>query len=448
MALKGIDIFKLTPKKNCKDCGCPTCMAFSMKVASGALSVDKCPHMSAEAVAKLTEAAEPLMRTVTVGAGEGALAMGGETVLFRHEKTFVNRTRFAVALSSDMDDATIDAKIEAVKKVDFERIGDREYVELLCLDYAGNGAARYAALVERAMAAGRALVLNCADPEVAGAALDLCKGQKPLLNGANSDNLDAMNALATAAGVPLGVAGADLSGLYDSIRALEARGNRNLFIDCTGADAKQTFANAVLVRRGNLRDQDRTLGYPALVNLAKLAPGDLRMQTALASAFTLRYGSLIVMEDMTYAEALALYGLRQNIFTDPQRPMKVEPGIYPLNGADADSVCSLTVDFALTYFLVAGEYERSRCPVNLLISDASGMSVLTAWAAGKFSAGTIKKFFDDYDIENRVRSRTLIIPGKVAVLKSEIEEKLPGWNVVVGPMEAVQLVQFIRAFTA
>ncbi len=448
MALKGIDIFKLTPKKNCRDCGCPTCMAFSMKVASGALSVDKCPHMSAEAVAKLTEAAEPLMRTVVVGVGDSAYALGGETVLFRHEKTFVNRTRFAVSLASDMDGAAIDAKLESIRRVDFERIGEREYVEILYLDYAGDGAERYVALVRRAMDAGRALILNCADPQVAGAALAVCGALKPILNGATEENLDAMNALAIGAGVPLGVAGADLSGIYDNIKALENKGNRNLVIDCTGTDAKQTFANAVLARRGNLRDQDRSLGYPSIVNLAKLAPGDLRMQTALASAFTLRYGSVIVMEDMTFAEALALYGLRQNLFTDPQRPMKVEPGIYPLNGADEHSVCSLTVDFALTYFLVAGEYERSRCPVNLLISDASGMSVLTAWAAGKFSAGTIRKFFDDYDIENRVSSRTLIIPGKVAVMKGEIEEKLPGWKVVVGPMEAVQLVQFIRAFTA
>jgi acetyl-CoA decarbonylase/synthase complex subunit gamma len=202
------------------------------------------------------------------------------------------------------------------------------------------------------------------------------------------------------------------------------------------------------VRRGNLKDQDRSLGYPSIVKLTKIAEGDLHMQTALASAFTLRYGSIIVMEKMTYAEALALYGLRQNIFTDPQKPMKVEPGIYALNGADENSVCSLTVDFALTYFLVSGEYERSKCPVNLLITDASGMSVLTAWAAGKFSAGTIKKFFDENDIENKIKSRTLIIPGKVAVMKGEIEAKLPGWNVVVGPMEAVQLVKFIKDYTA
>jgi acetyl-CoA decarbonylase/synthase complex subunit gamma len=298
------------------------------------------------------------------------------------------------------------------------------------------------------MAAERALVLNCADADVAKAALEVCKAAKPILNGANKENAEAMNAVATAAGVTLGVTGADISEIYDTVKLLEGKGNKNLIIDCTGADAKQTFANAVMVRRGNLKDQDRSLGYPSIVNLAKIAEGDLHMQTALASAFTLRYGSIIVMENMTYAEALALYGLRQNIFTDPQKPMKVEPGIYALNGADENSVCSLTVDFALTYFLVSGEYERSKCPVNLLITDASGMSVLTAWAAGKFSAGTIKKFFDENDIENKIKSRTLIIPGKVAVMKGEIEAKLPGWNVVVGPMEAVQLVKFIKDFNA
>ena len=448
MALKGLDIFKLTPKKNCKECGSPTCMAFAMKVAQGSVSIDKCPHMSAEALATLSESTAPLMKTITVGAGANEHKLGGETVLFRHEKTLVNRNVFAVTLCSCMDDAEIDQKIADIKKVDYERIGEREYVEFLFLNYAGNGADKYVALVNKAMAADRALVLNCADAEVAKAALEVCKAGKPILNGANKDNLDAMNAVATAAGVTLGVTGADISEIYDNIKALEGKGNKNLIVDCTGKDAKETFANAVLVRRGNLKDQDRTLGYPSIVNLAKIAEGDVHMQTALAAAFTLRYGSVIVMESMSYAEALALYGLRQNIFTDPQKPMKVEPGIYALNGADENSVCSLTVDFALTYFLVSGEYERSKCPVNLLITDASGMSVLTAWAAGKFSAGTIKKFFDEADIENKIKSRTLIIPGKVAVMKGEIEAKLPGWNVVVGPMEAVQLVKFIKDFSA
>ena len=446
MALKGLDIFKLTPKKNCKECGSPTCMAFAMKVAQGAVPIEKCPYMSEDALATLSEATAPLMKTLEVGTGDNAHKLGGETVLFRHEKTLVNKNLFAGLLCSKMTDEEIDAKIADFEKVDYERIGEREYVELLYLHYAGNGADKYTALVEKAVKANRALVLDCGDAEVAKAALAICKDLKPILNGANKDNLDAMNAVATEAGVVLGVTGENLSEIYDTVKALEGKGNKKLIIDVTGKTIKETYANAVLVRRTNLKDGDRSLGYPSIVNVAKLAEGDPHMETALAAAFTLKYGSILVMDKMGYAEALALHGLRQNIYTDPQKPMKVAPGIYPLNGADENSPCSLTVDFALTYFLVSGEYERSKCPVNLLISDASGMSVLTAWAAGKFSAGTIKKFFDEYDIENKVKSRTLIIPGKVAVMKGEIEAKLPNWKVVVGPMEAVQLVKFIRDF--
>ena len=226
--------------------------------------------------------------------------------------------------------------------------------------------------------------------------------------------------------------------------ALEKLDNKNLVIDVTGATVKETFANAVLVRRTALKDGDRTFGYPSIVNLAKLCRGDVHMETALAAVFTMKYGSIVAMETMRYAEALPLYGLRQNVFTDPQKPMKVEPGIYPINGATPDDPCALTVDFALTYFLVSGELERSKVPVNLLITDASGMSVLTAWAAGKFSSGSIKKFFDEYDVAGKINNRTLIIPGKAAVMKGDIQDKLPDWNVVVGTREAVELVKYLR----
>ena len=439
MAVKGLDIFKLSPKKNCKECGVPTCMAFCMKVAQGALPIEKCPYMSDEAIALLSEATAPPMKAIDVG----GMKLGGETVMMRHEKTFVNRNRFAVSLCTCMDDAAVDAKIAEMKAVDYERIGEREYVEFLLVHDAGDGA-RLAELCRKAAATERAVIIDTESVDNAKLALAAIGDTKPLLNGANKDNYEAMNALAVEAGVVLGVKGADLAELHDTVAALEKLDNKNLVIDVTGATVKETFANAVLVRRTALKDGDRTFGYPSIVNLAKLCRGDVHMETALAAVFTMKYGSIVAMETMRYAEALPLYGLRQNVFTDPQKPMKVEPGIYPINGATPDDPCALTVDFALTYFLVSGELERSKVPVNLLITDASGMSVLTAWAAGKFSSGSIKKFFDEYDVAGKINNRTLIIPGKAAVMKGDIQDKLPDWNVVVGTREAVELVKYLR----
>jgi len=439
MALKGLDIFKMSPKKNCKECGSPTCMAFCMKVAQGAVEIDKCPYFSEEAKASLNEATAPAMKTVTVGEHK----LGGETVLFRHEKTLVSKNLYAVSVCTCMDEATVDAKLAAAQKIDYERIGERMYVEFIQVANTQADPAVYAALVKKAAALGRPLVLECWDVECAKAALEVA-GKDVILDGATPDNFEAMNELATAKGVVLGVWAENISDLYDTVKALENKGNKNLVLDVTGKTAKETLANAVLVRRTAIKDGDRTFGYPSIVNLAKIAKGDSRLETAYASLFTEKYASIIVMSGMSYAQALPLYGLRQNIFTDPQKPMKVEAKLYPLNGADENAPVALTVDFALTYFLVSGEMERSGAPVNLVISDASGMSVLTAWAAGKFSSSTIKKTFDELDLDNKIKNRTLIIPGKVAVMKGEIQEKLPGWNVVVGPLEAVQLPKYLK----
>jgi acetyl-CoA decarbonylase/synthase complex subunit gamma len=443
MALKGLDIFKLTPKTNCKECGTPTCMAFAMKVAQGSVTIDKCPHMSAESLAKLGEATAPPMKSLKIGAGDNEYTLGGETVLFRHDKTFVSKSLYAVTVCPDC----IDKELPGILKVDYERIGERMHVDLINVEYSGNKDA-FLAAVKKAQGAKRTLILDVQDLDAAKAALELVKAEKPILNGANESNFKEMSALAAEAGVVLGVTGKTLDAIYDTVAAVEALGNKNLVIDVGAVSVKDAFANAVQLRRAALKDGDRTAGYPSLVNVAKLAPDDTIKQTALASLFTMKYGSIIILSGMTYAQALPLYGLRQNIITDPQKPMKVEPGIYPLNGADENAICATTVDFALTYFIISGEIERSGVPVNLLISDAGGYSVLTAWAAGKLSASSVARFFKEKEVEGKIKNHILAIPGKVAVLKGELEESLPGWKIVVAPNEAVGLVKFLKEFKA
>ena len=437
MAVKGLDIFKLSPKKNCKECGVPTCMAFCMKVAQGALPITKCPYMSEEAIALLSEATAPPMKTITAAGHK----LGGETVLFRHEKTLVNRNVYAVQVGDCLDDAAADAALAQLEKVDYERIGEREYVEFVFVHDAGRDTEKLVRFAQKAAAIGRGVIVETTNPDAAAAVVAACP--EAVIDGVNAQNWEAMQAAVGGKAI-LAVGGESLAEIYDTVEKLEKAGNKNLLLDVTGKTVKETFANAVEARRGAILDGVRTLGYPSIVNIARLAWGDAHLQTALASLFTVKYGSILVMEQMSYAQALPLFGLRQNIYTDPQKPMKVAPGIYPMNGATADSPCLLTVDFALTYFLVSGELERSKVPVNLLITDASGMSVLTAWAAGKFSSSTVKKFMDEFDVANKINARTLVLPGKVAVMKGEIQDKLPDWNVVVGTREAVELVRYLK----
>jgi acetyl-CoA decarbonylase/synthase complex subunit gamma len=238
-----------------------------------------------------------------------------------------------------MDDAAIDEKLAAIQKVDYDRIGERMYVEMIYVNYAEKaGADKYVEVVKKAAALNRVLILGVEDPEVAKAALAVCKDAKPVLNGATAANYEAMNAVATEAGVVLGVIGANDDELFDTVEALEKLGNKNLVINANTSSIKAAYATAVQFRRAAIKDSNRTCGYPSIVNVAKLTD-DAHLQAALASVFTMKYGSIVVMENMTYAEALPLYGLRQNVFTDPQKPMKVEPGIYAINGADENSIC-------------------------------------------------------------------------------------------------------------
>ena len=439
MAIKGLDIFKLSPKTNCKECGSPTCMAFSMKVAQGSVSIDKCPYMSDAAKQMLSEATAPPMAALTLGAGDAQCKLGGETVLFRHDKTFVSRNLLGVNVCP----GCFDEKLPEIEKIDYERIGERMHSDVLNLKFSGDTDA-YCELVKKASGRGMALILDVQDPAAAAAALELCAGDKPALNGANAENYSAMVELAKKYDILLGIRGTNLDELYDTAAAVEALGWKKLLLDVTGADIKETFANAVQLRRAALKDHVRTCGYPSIVNTAAVAPGDPYMQTALASVFTLKYGSIILMDGLSYAQALPLFGLRQNIFTDPQKPMRVEPGIYRINGADENSICVTTVDFALTYFIVSGELERSGVPCNLIIPDAGGYSVLTSWAAGKFSAGNISAFIREIGVEDKIKNRTLVIPGKVAVLKGELEERLPGWKIVVSTNDAAGLVKFMK----
>lgn len=445
MALTGLDIFKLTPKKNCKDCGFPTCLAFSMKVAAGGIEIEKCPHMSEENLSKLSESTAPPMKALTVGAGANEYKLGGETVLFRHEKTLVNRNRFAVAIKDTDSADVVNSKIENIKKVDFERIGERMKAEFAAFIYTGNKEA-YIANIKAVLASGAELayMVVCEDVEVAKEALELLKDTNPILHGATAANYEQMVDVAAAGKYALGLRADSLEDLYELTSKVQSKDYKELLLDAGSKTIKEAYTNAIQIRRTALKDGDRTFGYPSIIFVNDLAKDNKFMEIALSSIFTIKYGSILVIENMDFARGHSVWALRQNIYTDPQRPMRVEPKAYSVNNANDESPVLCTVDFALTYFIINGEIEKSKVPTWLLIPDAGGYSVLTAWAAGKFSGSIIANFVKESGVEQKTKSRKLIIPGKVAVLKGDIEDSLPGWEVVVGPNESMQLPKFLK----
>lgn len=445
MALTGIQIFKLLPKTNCKECGVPTCLAFAMNLASGKAELDQCPYVSAEAREQLAEASAPPIRPVKIGAGVRNLTVGGETVLSRHEKTFFNPTGLAAQINSDIAPADLEKKLKLWNVFQFERVGLNLRPELVAVKDV-NGNAEAFAKVAKAVAESSefCVILMTENPDVMKAGVLACGFKKPVLFGATAANADAMGAMAKETGLPLGVKSDSIDGLIALTEKFTAMGLKDLILDPGSREMKTLFADMVGIRRAALKQGNRALGFPTIVFANEMA-SNLDMETLVAATFIAKYGSLVVMSDFTGENVFPLLLERLNIFTDPQRPMTVTQGIYEINNPDANSPVLVTTNFALTYFIVSGEVEGSKMPAWLLIKDSEGLSVMTAWAAGKFSGDDVGSFVKKCGIADKVNHKQIIIPGYAAAIAGDMEEELPGWSITVGPREAAHIPAFLKA---
>ncbi|MCX7912401.1 MAG: acetyl-CoA decarbonylase/synthase complex subunit gamma [Dehalococcoidales bacterium] len=447
MALTGIEIFKLLPKTNCGQCGVPTCLAFAMALAAGKTELARCPHVSEEARAKLSEAAAPPILTVTIGTGEHALKLGGETVLFRHEKRFENPPGIAILISDTMPEAEIDARLRKAAEMSYERVGLTLRANLVALKGETGSPEKLAALAAKAkQAAGNLnIILMSERPEVLGAALRACAEKKPLLYAATKDNIDAMISLAKEASLPLAVKGDDLEGLASLTEKVASAGLKQIVIDPGARKTARSFQEQVIIRSSAITKKFRPLGYPTIVFPCEMTDDPMK-EAMLAAMFLVKYAGIIVLSDYRGESLFPLLVARLNIYTDPQRPLATKQGIYEINNPGADSPLLVTSNFSLTYFIVSGEIENSRVPGYLFVKDTEGLSVMTAWAAGKFSADTIAPAILKSGITEKIRHRRLIIPGYVAAEKGALEEQMPGWEIVVGPRDAADLPAFLKTW--
>jgi acetyl-CoA decarbonylase/synthase complex subunit gamma len=436
MALSGIQIYKLLPQTNCKECGFPTCLAFAMKLAAKQVELATCPYVSEESKSQLAESSAPPIRLVALKADGHEVKAGNEVVLFRHEKTFYNRTGLFVRVSDTSEPDQIQAAAAQASSYAVNYVGMDLTIDGFAVQDDSNDPARFAAAVAAVRAASkRPLILVSSSPQVIEAGLAALAGEMPLIFAADAGNWEAMADLAKAHKAALAVTGASLDELADLTEKIKGKGVEDLVLHPAANSLSAALALNTQIRRLAIKKNFRALGFPTIA-----FP---HSHEAAVQAIA-KYAGFVVLDDFDPASIYPLLVLRQNIYTDPQKPIQVQPGIYEINNPTPESPVLVTTNFSITYFSVANEVEGSGFPAWLLVTDAEGMSVLTAWAAGKFDAERIAKAVKSLNLADKVSRKRIVLPGHVAVLSGELEGELPDWDVRVGPREAVDLPKFMK----
>ena len=443
MALSGIQIYKLLPQTNCKDCGFPTCLAFAMKLAAKQAELSACPHVSPASKAQLAEASEPPVRLVTLKAGEYEVKAGNEVVMCRHEKTFYNKPGLFVRVRDTEAVADIKKKIAEANAFVVDYVGMKLTLDGFAVEAASGNADQFVTAIKTTReATQRPLILISHDPKVMAAGVGALPNEIPLLYGVDGNNWQAMVELAKQHKAALGIVGKTLDELADLTQKIRDAGVNDLVLDPGTRKLSASLARNTQIRRLALKKNFRPMGYPMIA-----FPGetdDPADEVVLAAQAIAKYAGFVVLDHFEPEKVYALLVLRANIFTDPQKPIQVQPGVYEINNPKPDSPVLVTTNFSITYFSVANEVEGSGFPAWLVVVDAEGMSVLTSWAAGKFDSERIAKAIKSLNMADKVSRKRLVIPGAVAVLSGELEEELAGWEIRVGPREAVDIPSFFK----
>ena len=438
MALSGIQIYKLLPQTNCKECGFPTCLAFAMKLAAKQVELAGCPYVSPEAKTQLAESSAPPVRLITLKGPASEIKVGNEVCLYRHEKTFYNKCGIFIKIRASQADIS-----EVVKKADAYKVtyvGMEFVVDGFAIE-ADNGSNFEAAIKTVRSISGKPLILISEDQALLSKGLSLLNGETPMIAGANSNNWESLAELAKNSKAVLGVKADTLDELAALTESIKNKGFEDIVLIPVGKNMASSLANATQIRKLALKNF-RPFGFPILT--LPRESGSTENETIVAAQAVIKYSGFVILNDFKPEQMYALLVLRENIYTDPQKPIQVTPGLYEINNPNADSPVLVTTNFSITYFSVANEVESSGLPARLLVVDADGMSVLTAWAAGKFDAERIGKAVKSLGIADIINKKQIVIPGHVAVLSGELEEELPGWDIRVGPREAVDLPGFMK----
>jgi len=441
MALSGLDIYKMLPKTNCKKCGSPTCLAFAMKLAMKKASIEECPDITGEAKIALEQAARPPIATISFGTEDNKIETGGETVLYRHEKTFYHQTAIAISVDDNLSGPDMDARARSIEEISFERVGQRVTVDMIALIDKSGSPDKFSAALDRIMnISKKALILVSDSAGVIEPALKKCADKKPLIYAADRSNIKDMAGLSVRYKAPLALKAEGLEELEKLSQEAISLGATDLMLDPLPRALNQALNDFTQIRRASLKKNHRPFGYPVI----SFVKGKNKYEIVRdACVFTVKYAGLIVIDSLDKEVLLPVVTLRQNIYTDPQKPVTVEPKLYAFGAVDKNSPLMVTTNFSLTFYTVSPEIEASKMPAYLLVTDSEGMSVLTAWAAEKFTPEIISDTMNKLELEKVVPHKKIIIPGYVSVLSGKLED-VSGWNVLVGPKEASNIPKYLK----
>lgn len=445
MALTGIEVYKFLPKTNCKECGFPTCLAFAMKLAAKSAELSLCPYVSEESKQALESASRPPIRLVTIGIGDRKIEVGNEVVMFRHEKTFYNPPAYIIQIK-DTDSADEVARIAGeVSSYSVERVGLELKLNGIAIENASNNGDNFVKCVELVKSkTDLPLVLMSNNPSVMGQALEKVSDAKPLIYAATKENCDQMVELAKKYQCPLAVyEPAGLSELTELVTRVTDAGMEDVVLDPGAREFGPSLSALTQIRRLAIKKSFQPLGFP-IITFPGQGSGGIEEEAVLAGQQVAKYAGIIVLDRFTPSVVYPLVTLRLNIYTDPQKPIQMTPGIYEIGKPTKESPLCVTTNFSLTYFSIAGELESSGFPAWLMVCDTEGLSVLTSWAAGKLDADKIAKTVKEFNAADKISHRNIILPGGVAVLRGELEEELPDWKIMIGPRDAVDVGSFLK----
>jgi len=444
----GIEIFKLLPKTNCGQCGVPTCLAFAMNLAAGKAELSACKFVSEEAKSKLEAASAPPIRPVVIGTGARQIKVGGETVMFRHEKRFENKPALAILISDTMSDAEVNTRLERFSNLRYERVGLTLKPDMVAVKCDSNDAGKFTALIDKVKAVPDAgIMLVSLNPDMLAAGVKACADVKPLIYAATTENADKVGALAKENNCPVAVKAKNLEELSQLTAKLDTMGLKDIVLDSGARGLRQALEEQIAIRSSALVKKFRAFGYPTIVFPSEMTDNPMK-EALYASTFISKYGAIIVLSDFQGESLFPLLVARMNLYTDPQRPLATTESIYEINNPNENSPVLITSNFSLTYFIVSGEIENSRVPAWLLVKDTEGLSVMTAWAAGKFVADALAPFVKKSGIADKVKHKRLIIPGYVASESGGLEEELQGWKIEVGPREGSHIPAYLKSWKA